>query len=199
MKVLLVFLAIITYTQAKFSVYKEIIKEDKVGQLFLNYIEEFNLRISDRDEFKKRFEIFKHNVEVVAEENAVDDETAEFNINKFSVLTDEERKSKTTGVNTTRALEDIATAVRKTYRPLLGSSSSPGEHFWTDEGAVTPVQDQGWCGSCNIFSAVATIETNYKIATGNLRKFSEQEVLDCVYEKKKNLVQTQQLLRWLGN
>ena len=44
---------------------------------------------------------------------------------------------------------------------------------WRAKGAVNPVQDQGNCGSCWAFSAVAAMESAHFIKTGKLLKLSE--------------------------
>ena len=46
-------------------------------------------------------------------------------------------------------------------------------------GYVTPVKDQGACGSCWIFGATADFESSVAIGESNLLDFSEQEVGDC--------------------
>ncbi len=48
----------------------------------------------------------------------------------------------------------------------------PSDLDWRNAGYVNPIQDQGQCGSCYAFSAVAAIEGQYFKTTGQLLKLS---------------------------
>ncbi len=52
---------------------------------------------------------------------------------------------------------------------------------WRDAGIVTPVKDQGQCGSCWTFAAASTLESHYARASGKLVTLSEQNILECVF------------------
>ena len=63
------------------------------------------------------------------------------------------------------------------------ASSIPSSIDWRDQGIVTPVKNQGRCGSCWAFSALGPVESAYAKATGVLKDFSAQQLVDCVYTR----------------
>lgn len=58
-------------------------------------------------------------------------------------------------------------------------NSLPSSIDWRDQGVVSPIRDQGQCGSCWAFSGTATVESAVAIKTGELLDLSEQESVDC--------------------
>ncbi|XP_038221123.1 cysteine proteinase 15A-like [Zerene cesonia] len=55
----------------------------------------------------------------------------------------------------------------------------PLYYDWREEGFVSPVKDQGACGACWAFSAVANIESHIKIYLDKEVTLSEQFLIDC--------------------
>lgn len=55
----------------------------------------------------------------------------------------------------------------------------PEEKDWRHDGVVSPVKNQGKCGSCWTFSSTGCLESHLKLKHGKMILLSEQNLLDC--------------------
>jgi KDEL-tailed cysteine endopeptidase len=136
---------------------------------FVRYVARFGKSYGTKEEFALRADIFKSNLARIAEENSNPENTFTVGINKFADWTPAEFK---------RILSAKPKMTTQAARSL-GNVSIPSSIDWRTEGAVNAVKDQGQCGSCWAFSAVAAMEGRWKIKSGNLLNLSEQQLVDC--------------------
>ncbi|KAK8840809.1 hypothetical protein M9Y10_027631 [Tritrichomonas musculus] len=121
------------------------------------------------DDYHLRFGIYLSNLRRVKEHNAAH-KSFRVGMNKFAALTPSEYRS-LLGVRITLS----------NFQSQKNSKSMNLESIdWRDKGVVSPISDQGSCGSCWAFSAIQSIESVNAISSGQLRKFSEQNIVDCV-------------------
>ncbi|KAI3833150.1 hypothetical protein MKW92_031547 [Papaver armeniacum] len=144
-----------------------------------------NILINSQSEklFTKRYDTFKHNVRLIHAHNKRSDGiTYSLGLNRFADLSDDEfRAIYSTGLPQ-HILEQERREEKIKHKFTHENSSSdplPSSVDWREKGAVTGVKDQGHCGSCWAFAAVAATEGINQIRTGNLISLSEQELIDC--------------------
>jgi len=125
-----------------------------------------------------RFGIFVENIAKIARLNAEND-SAKFALNHFADMTGTEFKAlhATGGFYESHKKWVAANSVGSPIRNL------PDSVDWRNKGAVTPVKNQGQCGSCWTFSTTGLLEGFYFVNNGKLLSFSEQQIVDCDTEE----------------
>jgi cathepsin F len=124
------------------------------------------------EEFFSRFQIFKQNLRLIEEKNKQGGAT--FAVNKFADLSKEEFAE----LYLMKDLPPYDTEI--VAEPVDIIADVPDSFDWRLKGAVTPVKDQGQCGSCWAFSATENVESVYQIAKTTLPKLGPQQMVDCI-------------------
>ena len=96
-------------------------------------------------------------------------------VTKFADMTNEEFRAERNGY---RGASHQSNAHFE-HRVRSNVNELPTSVDWRDKNLVTPVKDQGQCGSCWAFSAVASLEGQHAKATKKLVSLSEQNLVDC--------------------
>ena len=142
-----------------------------IFQQFQKFIKKYQKKYESINEFLARYEVFRRNVmDTFKEENSL----YRTGITKFSDLTKQEFAKIYLNLN----YDALAMA---NFDPTIVkvSNAAPDAWDWRDYGRVSPVKDQGSCGSCWAFSTVANLEGLYYAKKGVMKTFSEQMLVDC--------------------
>ncbi|XP_072966925.1 senescence-specific cysteine protease SAG39-like [Typha angustifolia] len=140
------------------------------------WMAEYGRVYEEAAEKHRRFEIFKANVEYIESANKAGNRKYVLGVNQFADMTNEEFKAVYTGFKPKSSTTAVKVASSFKYENV---TAVPTTMDWRQKGAVTPIKDQGQCGCCWAFSAVAATEGITKLTTGNLISLSEQELVDC--------------------
>nr|POE71013.1 senescence-specific cysteine protease sag39 [Quercus suber] len=152
--------------------------EDSLAERHEQWMVQYGRSYKDSAEKEKRFKIFKDNVEYIDKFNNEGNRTFKLSANMFADLTNEEFVASHTGYKISTQPSSLKAKSLK-YENL---TEIPMTMDWREKGAVTSIKDQGRCGCCWAFSAVAAVEGITQIKTGNLISLSEQQLVDCAVE-----------------
>jgi len=149
-------------------------EESRVKGLFHSFMRKYNRHYESKDQFQLKYQNFKHNLKFVEEHNLRTDTTFTVAINQFGDWSREEYLNYLTFVP-----NSFGTNIQEPSDNHSMELAIPNAWDWREHGAVTPIKNQGQCGSSPYFSAVVSIEACHFITTGTLVGLSEQQIIDC--------------------
>ena len=137
---------------------------------FQSWKSKYNMKFDSMFEESYRERIFLENLAKINTHNLNEHKSYEMGVNQFTGLTQEEFVQQYLGT----IVPSSDMIVSEVEEQIVTADID-----WTTQGAVTPVKNQGQCGSCWAFSATGGLEGLSKLGFGNLQSFSEQQLVDC--------------------
>jgi len=152
-------------------------REDLQMSEFRSFMKKYHKLYADPQEFDKRLRIFKASLHRIQTENAKGNSYT-LAVNEFADQDAEEFSATHLGIARPDAGK-FWQGVPHLGTDVYSGKTLPTSVDWTEHGAVTPPKNQAHCGSCWSFSAAGSLEGAWKIHSGNLVSFSEQQLVDC--------------------
>lgn len=126
-----------------------------------------------------RYSVFVRNLQRLEQLNAQRMGGPQYGITKFMDLEPEEFERTYLNYRPPAGQEAVDRIKKPLTRPTVQANPTDTSIDWTAKGATTAVKDQGACGSCWAFSAVAEVESMNFMKHGILTSLSEQQVVSC--------------------
>ncbi|KAG2311078.1 hypothetical protein Bca4012_025535 [Brassica carinata] len=138
---------------------------------FARFTHRYGKRYENAEEIKLRFSIFKESIDLIRSTNKRG-LSYKLGLNQFADLTWEEFQRTKLG-----AAQNCSATLKGSHK--LTEEAPPETKDWRLDGIVSPVKEQGKCGSCWTFSTTGALESAYHQAFGKAISLSEQQLVDC--------------------
>ncbi|XP_075477508.1 LOW QUALITY PROTEIN: senescence-specific cysteine protease SAG39-like [Primulina tabacum] len=172
----LIFAAMVALVMWASWVTARTIPDASMAERHESWMAQYGRVYKDDAEKAKRFKIFKENVDYIESFNSAGTRSYKLAVNQFADLTNEEFQASRNGFKMNFHHKSSKTISSFRYSNM---TAVPPSVDWRKKGAVTGVKDQGQCGCCWAFSAIAATEGIHQLKTGKLISLSEQQLVDC--------------------
>lgn len=144
--------------------------EEFAFKKFQQFVTKYNKQYSSIEEFMARYQVFSNSLKGPLTLGL----SYKTGITKFSDMTKQEFRKTYLNLNF-----NALAALNLKPAKFVANGDAPDELNFINLGYLGAVKDQGSCGSCYAFSAIANIEALYFAKTGKNKEFSEQMIVDC--------------------
>jgi len=151
-------------------------REQFLFQKYKDFIGIYEKSYKSEKEAVNRYDNFKDNMQKIEKMQAKERGTAKYGPNKFSDMSAAEFRKY---FLSPKPWDLTKKPPRKVSLTTTQTANIPDSFDWREHGAVTPIKNQGYCGSCWAFSTTGNIEGQWAIQKGKLVDLSEQELVDC--------------------
>jgi cathepsin L len=145
-------------------------REEEYQTMFSKFMGQYGKKYTS-DNFFFRYTVFKANTDKIALANK-QNHTYRLGMNEMGDMTHAEFKLTKLGYN----------HVERTHlraQNACPKGNTPASIDWVAKGGVTPIKNQGQCGSCWSFSSTGAIEGAVFAHAHHLISLSEQQLVDC--------------------
>ncbi|KAI3789977.1 hypothetical protein L2E82_02785 [Cichorium intybus] len=149
----------------------QVIGQTRHALTFARFAHRYGKKYETADEMKQRYSIFVESLKTIRSHNKKG-LSYTLGVNEFTDMTWEEFSKHRLG-----AAQNCSATKKGNHK--LTDAVLPLTQDWRKTGIVTPVKNQGSCGSCWTFSTTGALEAAYAQAYGKSVSLSEQQLVDC--------------------
>jgi len=148
------------------------VSQETINQ-FIEFQHTYNRFYPTPEEFNYRLNVFSTNLKLAANLQSKSNFTT-YGITKFMDLSTAEFKS------TILMKPGYAHSSGQFYERVNYNTTAPSSFDWRSRaGVLTPVYNQGQCGSCWAFSATENVESQWALKGHGLHSLSMQQIVSC--------------------
>jgi cathepsin L len=146
-------------------------QDSEVTKAYHSFLAKHGKNYGTKEEMALRENLFSATYHDVMHHNMFETEKTGITkeVNSFADMTPEEFKN----------LKGFVDSKKQVGAKAPENITAASSVDWRQKNAVTPVKNQGQCGSCWSFSTTASLEGAHAIKTGKLVAFSEAQLVDC--------------------